>query len=295
MPGRLTHDMREKGAPPDQLIATIAACQHGVVSIRQLREEGLDHAAVHRRMKAGRLHRLHRGVYAVGHLGLTHEKRCMAAVLAFPAGAVVSHRDAATLWRLLPAAPGPVDIALPSRGGRRRRAGIKVHRCATLTPDKVTRHRGIPVTKPARTLSDLRHVLPPAELRRAIRQAEMLGLPLGPHAEGDRTRSELERLFLRLCRRHGLQMPEVNARVGPLTVDFLWRDRQLVVETDGYRYHRGRAAFEDDHERDLKLRERGFEVVRLTYRQVVEEPKRVAAILMERSPPGAVRARGSWR
>lgn len=115
----------------------------------------------------------------------------------------------------------------------------------------------------------------PRELRRAIRQAEILGLPIGA-APADRTRSELEYLFLRLCRRHRLPAPETNARVGSLTVDFLWREKRLIIETDGYRYHRGRAAFEDDRSRDLELRTSGFDVMRLSYRQVVEEPERIA-------------------
>lgn len=119
----------------------------------------------------------------------------------------------------------------------------------------------------------------PQELRRAIRQANVLGLPIDDldGEKKDRTRSDLERDFLRLCRRHHLPMPEVNVRVGPYLVDFLWRDRRLIVETDGYRYHRGRVAFEDDRDRDLGLRALGYEIVRLSERQVTGEPHRVAA------------------
>lgn len=109
----------------------------------------------------------------------------------------------------------------------------------------------------------------------------MFGLPIGDEV-GDRTRSDLERNFLGLCRRYGLPAPEANVRVGPHLVDFLWREARLIVETDGYRYHRGRAAFEDDRTRDLELRARGYEVIRLSYRQVVEEPDRVAEVLRER-------------
>jgi very-short-patch-repair endonuclease len=142
-----------------------------------------------------------------------------------------------------------------------------------------TRCKGIPVTTPARTISDLRRVVSERELRRAIRQAAVLGLPVCPEVVADRTRSDLERAFLRLCRCHRLPAPEVNVRVGAHLVDFLWRERRLIVETDGYRYHRGRQAFEDDRARDLDLRARGFEVVRLSEKQVAEEPKLVAVIL----------------
>jgi very-short-patch-repair endonuclease len=135
------------------------------------------------------------------------------------------------------------------------------------------------VTKPAQTIVDLRGCVSPRELRRAIRQANVLGLPIGPETGRDRTRSDLERDFLRLCRRHRLPLPEVNVRVGRHLVDFLWRDRLLAVETDGYRYHRGRQAFEDDRVRDIELRAHGYEVIRLSETQVAEEPQSVAEVL----------------
>jgi very-short-patch-repair endonuclease len=151
----------------------------------------------------------------------------------------------------------------------------------SLMPRDLAMREGIPLTAPARTLGDLRRVVPATVYRRAVRQAEVLGLPLGD-AASDGTRSELERAFLDLCRRHGLPFPAVNARVGPLLVDFLWSRQRLVVETDGYRYHRGRVAFEGDRARDLDLREAGFEVVRVSYRQVEEEEVRVARLLRRR-------------
>ena len=200
-------------------------------------------------------------------------------------GAAVSHRSAAELWRLLDLEDGPVDVAVPGDGGKRRRSGIRLHRSLTLLPADVTFRSGIPVTTPARTVSDLRRsaaskrpgALSPRDLRRAIRQAEVLGLPIGDRPGRDCTRSDLERDFLRLCRRGGLPLPEVNVRVGPDLVDFLWRDRRLVVETDGYRYHRGRQAFEDDRDRDLRLRTAGYDVLRFSGKQVDEEPRRVTA------------------
>ncbi len=194
-------------------------------------------------------------------------------------GAVLSHRSAAELWGLLPPSRGPVDVSLLSRSGRRQRRGIRIHRPTSLEPTEVTRNRGIPVTSPARTLADLRATASTREQRRAIRQAEVLGLFTGPDIEPDRTRSELERQFLRLCRRHRLPMPDVNMRIGTLTVDFCWVEQRLIVETDGYRYHRGRQSFEDDRSRDLTLRGLGFEVLRLSHRQVFEEPDRVADVL----------------
>jgi very-short-patch-repair endonuclease len=152
----------------------------------------------------------------------------------------------------------------------------------------VTLCRGIPVTSPARTVADLRGAVSRRELRKAMRQANVLGLPIGEESGGDRARSDLERDFLRLCRRHRLPPPEVNVRIGRYLVDFLWQDQRLVVETDGYRYHRGRAAFQDDRERDLDLRRLGYQVLRLSERQIDEEPERamaaLASILRDRRP-----------
>jgi very-short-patch-repair endonuclease len=200
----------------------------------------------------------------------------MAAVLASGAGAALSHRSAASLWSLLPVQTGfSIDVSVPGRGGRKRRVGILLRRCPSLRPALVTRHRGIPVTTPARTISDLRRVIPPHEVRRALRQAAVLGLLVEEDVPHDGTRSELEFRFLELCRRHQLPLPEVNVRVGSLLVDFFWPDHRVVVETDGYRYHRGRVAFEDDRVRDLKLRALGYDVLRFTHRQVADNPEQV--------------------
>jgi len=98
---------------------------------------------------------------------------------------------------------------------------------------------------------------------------------------GDRTRSDLERDFLEICRRYRLPTPEVNVEVGPYLADFLWRERKLIVETDSYRYHRGQQAFREDHARDLALRQRGFEVFRFSEAQINEEAERVGGFLLE--------------
>lgn len=287
------------------MVAEIARRQHGVVSIRQLRSAGLSDDAVLGRVRAGRLHRVYRGVYAVGHRAGSLEAQWIAAVLATGAiggvrdeersgtttildhwGAAVSYRSAAVLWGLLPGTEATVDVSVRGNGGKAKRPGIRVHRHISLAPDVVTLRKGIPVTNPARTIADLRRaslgaesLISPRELRRAIRQAEVLGLPLGDDVTGDRTRSDLERAFLRLCRRYGLPEPEVNIRIGPHLVDFLWRRRRLVVETDGYAYHRGKAAFEDDRARDLDLRARGFDVLRLAENQIEEDARRVAEVV----------------
>lgn len=107
----------------------------------------------------------------------------------------------------------------------------------------------------------------------------MLGLPICSDEDRDGTRSDLERDFLRICRRYRLPAPAVNVRIGPHLVDFLWRDPMIIVETDGYRYHRGKVAFEDDRARDLEFKALGYEVIRLAEMQVSDDAQRVAEVL----------------
>jgi very-short-patch-repair endonuclease len=272
--------MGEEGANRDRLIGKIAARQHGVVSTAQLRKAGIARNATTKRIQAGRLHPLHRGVYAVGHNKLTFEGRCIAAVLALGDRAVVSHLSAAAIWGLLKPHSAPIHVTVPGDGGRKERRGITVHRSHSLTGGVVTRRNGIAVTKPKRTLRDLHRTSPQPVFRRAVRRALDLRLiGSGDLERDDLTRSELERLFLALCRRHRLPMPEVNARAGPYEVDFVWRDRRLIVETDGFRHHGDRSAFERDRARDAHLQSLGFRVLRLTHRRLIEERSAVVAAL----------------
>jgi Transcriptional regulator, AbiEi antitoxin len=235
---RFSKPMVRKGASGrsrDGEIARFAAAQHGVVTTAQLKEAGLTSAAVSKRVKAGRLHRLHRGVYAVGAPASGREAGWMAAVLACGPGAVLSHRSAAALWDLLRPIEGPIDVSVPSQNGRRRRPGIRIHRCASLRRGDITMRQLIPVTTPSRTVEDLQGIVSPQLHRRAIRQAEVQRFSLGPRIRGDRTRSDLERDFLLLCGRYGFPRPEVNVKLGRWEVDFLWRpagggrDRYLAL------------------------------------------------------------------
>ena len=205
----------------------------------------------------------------------------MGAVLACGDGAVLSHMSAAALWGLLRPVEGPIDVSTPARSGRTRRADIRLHRSTTLVSGLVTERSGIPVTTPTRTIEDLKGNVSPYLVRRATRQAELAKYRLGPAIKGDRTRSDLERDFLRLCRRHGIPAPEVNVKVGRWTVDFLWRLDRIAVETDFYDYHRGRIAFQDDRARELDLRRHGFAVHRFSEDQIDNWPAEVAADLRD--------------
>ena len=247
--------MREKRAHPDLIIARIAARQHGVISFAQLIFAGLKPDAITRRVKAGRLHRLYRGVYAVGHTDLSREGRWMAAVLACGERAVLSHKSAAHLWSMSPTSPSLIHVTVPGRGGRKNRRGIVVHRTTTLGPRDTTSRHNIPVTTPTRTRRDL-------------------GWDTAP------TRSGLERRFLRLIREHGIPKPETNIKIGPHTVDFLWRAEALVVELDSYAYHSDRPTFTADRARDRYLKTRGLDVHRFTDDELSESPDAVVGSLL---------------
>lgn len=246
--------MRHKLAKPDRTLAEIATRQHGVVARDQLLWAGLSPKAVTRRVHSGRLHRLYRSVYAVGHTDLSREGRWLAAVFACGEGTVLSHQSAGHLWKISPTSPAVVHVTVPTSNGRRKRPGIRLHYSTTLTAGDVTRRHNIPVTSHARTLRDLRFGFEP-------------------------TRSGLERLFLRLCRHHGIPKPEVNVKVRPFEVDFLWRVERLVVEVDGYRYHSDRATFRSDRARDREIKRRGFEVLRFADEEISEQPLAVASSL----------------
>ncbi len=272
-----------------------------MVTRAQLEAMGLSRSAVGRRARDGRLHRVHRGVYAVGHPILTANGHRMAAVLACGPGATLSHASAAALWGLRPTSATRIDVTVNGAGGRAKRSRLRIHRAASLRDDEVTEHDCIRVTTPARTLLDLASSLPRRALERALDQAEVLELfdlralqaavdrhrgergagvlasALQQHRAGTTlTKSTLEELMLAICDDHGLPRPLVNAWVEGLEVDFYWPAQRLVVEADSYQFHRSRAAFERDRERDAILARAGHRALRFTHRQIKREPAAVA-------------------
>lgn len=298
MPGPfdVDRDMRGKRRTVDREMAELARSQHGVVARHQLLALGLGPDAIDRRNAAGRLHALHRGVYAVGHSRVDTGGRWIAAVLACGSGALLSHRSAAALWDLAPLPAGDIDVT-----ARRRRArpGIAMHG-ARVDPRDRTELDGIPVTAVARTLVDLAQVIDSRRLRRAFEQAERLqlldleavsrlrersrnrrgakavGRLLDERFDVPETRSELERRFLDLCRGANIPPPAVNVQIEGLEVDMVWPQQQLVVELDGFAFHHTRAAFERDRARDAILQLAGYRVLRLTSRQLQTDPAAVA-------------------
>jgi hypothetical protein len=288
----------------DRRIAALAGRQRGLVTRPQLVALGLSHRIIDDWVARGRLHVIHRGVYAYGHKALARGGASLAAVLACGAGAVLSHRSAAVHWELRRSWASRTDVTVRNTSGRLARRGIVLHRSATLSDLEVTNHEGIPVTSVARTLIDLAEVVQRRSLERAMEQAEIvrrldvraieaviaahprrLGCTrvrdiLDEYAIGSAlTRSELEELVLSICDRAGLPRPEINRRVAGLEVDFLWRGPRLIAEADSRRYHATRQAFERDRERDALLLLHGYRVVRLTERRLVTDPDGVSALL----------------
>jgi hypothetical protein len=273
--------MRQKSSTAGRRIAAIASRQHGVVTAAQMREAGFDESAAHRALNAGRLHRLHRGVYAVGHRSLSWRGRWLAAVLAAGDGAVLSHSSAVALWEFLRPIQGPVHVTVDAAVRRKQRPGIVVHRSRTLTPRDITRRHGIAVTTPSRTIEDVRGTIEPYLFRRALRQAELAGHRV-PHLSAvKRSRSDLELFFLAFCERHNLPRPLVNHRVHGYRVDFFFAEQRVAVETDTWTYHRGSVAFEDDHARDLALRAQRITTRRYTDDQLEAASDAVIADLRE--------------
>jgi putative AbiEi antitoxin of type IV toxin-antitoxin system/uncharacterized protein DUF559 len=288
----------------DPAVAELAERQQGVVSTAQLHAAGVHQGAVELRVRRGRLHQVHRGVYAVGHSRLTQRGRMWAAVLACGGvdAAVLSHRAAAAAWDLSPLPSGKLDVTSLRRSTST--AKLRLHRGQRLDPLDGVVHQpdGLPVTSIARTLVDLAGVLTAQQLERTCHRAEVLrwldvseverllattrrrgarnlraALATLTRADPDITRSELEERFLGLVAAAGLPRPVVNARVAGYEVDFLWREQSLIVETDGAATHLTPSAFDEDRRKDAALQIAAYRVVRFTWAQVTDDPRGVAA------------------
>jgi very-short-patch-repair endonuclease len=278
------------------LIAELAERQHGVVARWQLAglvgPDWIDH-----KLQAGRLHSLHRGVYAVGHRPATREAQWIAAVLVGGPGAVLSHRAAGAHWGLR-TNWSRIDVTVA--GKRRARGAIRFHRWE-LPPDEITTHNGIPITTVPRTLFDMASDLDVRGLERAINEAEIKRLwdelslddllyryrrrsgtsnvraALRKRREGATiTKSDLEDAFLAFADKAGLPRPETNAVIEGCEVDCVWREQRVVIEVDGWETHKTRAAFERDREKSRILQAAGWRCVPVTYLQLAHASREVS-------------------
>jgi very-short-patch-repair endonuclease len=280
-----------------EALRRLAEKQHGVVSRGQLADCGLTDATLARWLDAGRLHRLHCRVYAVGHTALSLDGRLFAALLYGGDQAVFSHTTAAWIWSLIDTEPRRIHLTAPGR--RRSLPDVRIHHSREVDP---VEHQGLPVTSVPRTLVDLGSVLSPRRLRRALAEADYRGLldpvatlsTLGRGRPGSRalrgalahhlpslaeTDGRLEERFLELCESARLPLPKVNPPISRMRVDAVWEEQRLAVEVDGGPAHGSWARIKRDRQRELALRAEGFQVIRYTWEQVTGQPDEVAADL----------------
>lgn len=293
--------------PPDDPIAQLAVRQHGNITRAQLLDAGLTDFAIRHRVQQRRLFRVRAGVYAVGRRPATPLERASAAVLACGPTAALSHLAALKLWELAPRWPRSLDVTVSA--GDPRPKGIAVHRSQTLTRDDVRLQLGIRATSRARTVVDCAPLLGPRALPRtvhdalrspAVTEAQLSELcarlcrhpgaklvaAILSDIDGAPARSDFELDFLAFCERFGLPRPRTNVRVAGHEADVLFAAERVIVELDGWRFHRDRAAFEADRDRDADtLALAGCVTLRLTKQRFERDPEREAARL------GAILAR----
>jgi very-short-patch-repair endonuclease len=277
----------------DQRIFRIASQHNRVVTWEQLAAAGISRRAIAHRVRTGRLYRRHKGVYLLDPVDKASRLTLLtAAVAACGPDAVLSHASAAELWGFLPACPGAIHVSVTDRNPGIR-PGVRRHRSYTLEPHDIRIRHRIRVTSPARTIvdnarhHDLEELVGNAlasELvsQRRIEEA-MARHPSRPgmarlsailHQDGGPrwTRSWAERRILQLVRQAGLPLPKTNVMVNGYLVDAVWPDQRLIVEVDGYDFHRGRRAFETDRRRDATHVAAGYRVIRFTAIQLRDEP-----------------------
>ncbi|MEZ5155802.1 MAG: type IV toxin-antitoxin system AbiEi family antitoxin domain-containing protein [Solirubrobacterales bacterium] len=291
--GTLGCGAKARSRPLDVEIADLAARQHGVVALPQLEALGLGPSGVRHRCAAGRLHRVHRGVFAVGHPHLSREGRWIAAVLACGPGTVLSHRAGGAHLGLLRWSGRP-SVTVPGRPAGR--AGIEIHR-SLLPGDEKTVVEGVPVTTAARTIFDCAAQLSRHSLRKMIREAEVRGMHgslslldlLGRHPRrrgaaalravladqnlgAGAPEDELERRFAEFLVEQELAEPRFNFAVAlsdrTVIADCAWPDRRLIVELDGHAVHSRLEQIDADKERDRDLMAAGWHVIRVTWRHL---------------------------
>jgi very-short-patch-repair endonuclease len=281
-----------KGLEPD--IVAVAERQHGVVSRRQALDAGVPQCRIDGHVRTGRLRPRQRGVYEIPGMATSHAPY-MAACLASGPGAVLAGRTAGYLWQLPDLAAPELPEVLVA-GMQRSQATVTYHRVRAFADGERTVHDGLAVTTPARTLLDLASRLHARRVEQSVAyalreglvsEAEIVALmALRPRHGGTRllrqlldgpggpalTRSPAEDRMLRLIEQVTLPRPHVNARIGRLEVDFFWPEQGFVLEVDGYEHHGTPEAFQADRRRDATLTAAGLRVMRVTWKQITEDP-----------------------
>lgn len=302
-----------------EVIADLASSQRGLITRWQLIDAGVPASTIGAWLDRGYLHRVLRGVYLVGHSVPPEHARALAATLAWRAEALLSHRAAIFHWNLLEGEmPRVLEVTVlgPRVSGP---AGVRAHFTKHLEPDERSIHQGVPVTSPARTLIDFAAQGSAYQVAKAYEEGlirkyydrEDIGALLERHSgrrgikkiralyERDAppsvTYREAHKRLLELIRSSDLPHPETEVRIGRHRVDILWREAKLVVEMDGAAFHSTPARIEADKKRDAELAALGYLVIRVTWRQLVDEPhaviSRIALTLGRRAAMDAQRTR----
>jgi very-short-patch-repair endonuclease len=276
----------------NQAAVAVTTAQDGAISRRQLLDVGVGRGAIESWLRTGRLHRIHRGVYALGHPVISLRGRWIAALLACGLNSVLSHRSAGVAHGLIEDDQLIIDVT--TTGGRGRLEGVRVHRGRR----DAARADGLPVTTVERTLLDLAAVLtergleravdaairnghrPPTRRRRGVKGAATLTALSRRNQQGHTiTRSELEERFLRTIRRARIPEPDMNTEVAGFLVDAVWREANLVVELDGARYHDQPGVTRRDRRRDAALTIAGYRVLRYGWDDLADAPAELTALL----------------
>jgi very-short-patch-repair endonuclease len=310
MPRESVSDLVEQGKSrtrgDDRSLSELARRQYGVVGRMQLLEAGWTKEEINWRIRQGRLHPVHIGVYAVGHRLISKQGRWMAAVLASGPEALLSHDTAAALWGLRGYSGGAIHVTAPHKSTSTKR--IRRH-FSVVPDDERAVEEGIPVTSVHRTIFDLAAYEEADAVVAMTKEAEYLNrwdrislpdlLERYPGKRGSRKlrfalqrleeeptgrkRSRLEERFAPFLRRHHLPLPRFNDWLfingKRYCVDCHWPATNRIIELDGWEGHRSRSAFRDDRERDRRLTAAGYTVTRLTWNQLDDEPEAIAADL----------------
>jgi hypothetical protein len=314
---------QQRNRAKEKLVSEVATDQGGVVGLDQLRELGVSRWTAARAARRGTLHRVHRSVYAVGHLALERPAWLRAALLACGEGAVISHGTAAALWGLSDRWPALIDVTVPVEAGRKI-DGIRCRRCRYPHPAEISSHLDVTCTTPARVLVDEAGRLGTSSLRKLVERAAVLRLLdldecyraidrargrrgirplraiLSDWDSDDRSIPEVRSVFEARALPHlvtlGLPRPLVNPSLEikgkTMIPDFLWPEQSLIVETDGRETHETAAAFQRDRERDQHFLAAGYRVSRVTWIQLRDDldgvVTRIADALRSPSPHRAV-------
>lgn len=301
--GRVGRQDEVSLARPERLAVEAADAQRGLITHFELRKIGYSNAAIHRLTRCGWLTWVHEGVYAVGTALLDPLMRWQAATLACGPDGLLANLSAAGLWDVWPPHESRPHVLIPGNG-RRGHDGIVVHRMRRIHPDDIAEHESIPVTSLELTCLHLGAVLGRRSYERmvvrAARRSEFSidrALALCERSRGRpglaafrrvvardlaaelRSLSELELRFVELLRRHSIPTPEINRDVGRYVVDAIWHEKKLIVELDGYEFHKLPRDLRSDNARTRQLVLAGYRVVRFVWSDVVNDPQATAATL----------------